>query len=111
MEEEERQAAQRRRALERERGRESQRGPQAAVHIAQPTQSASVCGRVVLSVTQAAAAKEERQVTSRKYHFHTSFSGIEKKQNQTKKTFCFVISGEIFIFLPPVQFVSVFSFR
>jgi len=34
----------------------SQRGPQAAVHIAQPTQSASVCGRVVLSVTQAAAA-------------------------------------------------------
>lgn len=39
-------------------GRESQsqRGPQAAVHIAQPTQSASVCGRVVLSVTAAAAA-------------------------------------------------------
>ena len=84
MEEEERQAAQRRRALERERKREPE-GPQAAVHIAQPTQSASVGGRVVLSVTQAAAAKEERQVTSRKYHFHTSFSGIEKKQNQTKK--------------------------
>ena len=111
MEEEERQAAQRRRALERERKREPE-GPQAAVHIAQPTQSASVGGRVVLSVTQAAAAKEERQVTSRKYHFHTSFSGIEKKQNQTKKNnFFFVISGEIFIFLPPVQFVSVFSFR
>lgn len=35
---------------------QSQRGPQAAVHIAQPTQSASVCGRVVLSVTSAAAA-------------------------------------------------------
>ncbi len=30
-------------------------GPQAAVHIAQPAQSASVCGRVVLSVTTAAA--------------------------------------------------------